>query len=252
MHICACLFYSTFVVVNKRAMPTLYLIPTTLGDVAPSACIPQHTIDTTKTLRYFVVENVRTARRYLSKLQMPVAIDELLLSELNEHTRDNDLELLLAPLLEGNDVGLLSEAGVPAVADPGKDLVLLAHQRGIEVVPLVGPSSILLALMASGLSGQNFAFGGYLPIKEQERIQRIRMLEKRSIQENQAQLFIEAPYRNTKLLDAFLSTCSNTTKLCVAVNLTLPDEWVKTKSIYEWKQQQPDINKKPCIFIMQG
>ncbi len=234
-------------------MPTLYLIPTTLGDVPAADSIPLYTLELTKTLRHFIVEDVRSARRYLSKLRMPVAIDELTFYELNEHTPEEALGQLLQPLLSGNNVGLMSEAGLPAIADPGTNLVRLAHQKGIQVVPLVGPSSILLALMASGLSGQNFAFGGYLPVKEQERAQRIKQLEKRSIQEQQAQVFIEAPYRNVKLFDAFLSACNESTSLCLAMNLTLPDEWIKTQHISAWKKHRPDdINKKPCIFIMQG
>lgn len=232
--------------------PTLYLVPTTLGDVSLAYCIPSQVVEVTRTLRHFIVEDVRTARRYLAKLKMPVAIDELSFYVLNEHTKPEELHALLQPLLGGKPVGLLSEAGVPAVADPGRDVVRIAHQKGIKVVPLVGPSSILLALMASGLNGQSFAFNGYLPVKDQERIQRIRALEKRSVQENQAQIFIEAPYRNAKLLEAFLATCSDSTMLCLAVNLTLENEQVQTQPIAYWKKHKPDINKKPCIFIMQG
>ncbi len=231
---------------------TLYLIPTTLGNVSLDCCIPNRVIERTQSLRHFIVEDVRTARRYLSKLGMLVSIDELNFYELNEHTKSEELYTLLQPLIEGNDVGLMSEAGVPAIADPGKDIVYIAHQKGIKVIPLVGPSSILLALMASGLNGQNFAFNGYLPIKDHDRIQQIRMLEKRSIQEQQTQVFIEAPYRNTKLLEAFFAACSNNTMLCIAVNLTLDDEYVQTQPIAYWKTHMPDINKKPCIFIMQG
>ncbi|MDR0660050.1 MAG: SAM-dependent methyltransferase [Prevotellaceae bacterium] len=232
--------------------PTLYLIPTTLGEINLNCCIPHHVIEITRSLTYFIVEDVRTARRYLSKLRMPLPINELNFYELNEHTKAEDLQSLLQPLLEGNNVGLMSEAGVPAVADPGKDVVHIAHQKGIKVVPLVGPSSILLAVMASGLNGQNFAFNGYLPIKEQERIQRIRLLENRSIQERQAQVFIEAPYRNTKLLEAFLASCNDTTMLCIAANLTIKSEWIQCHPITYWKKRKPDINKKPCVFIIQG
>ena len=231
---------------------TLFLIPTTLGNVTTSNCIPTRVVEITQSLTHFIVEDVRTARRYLSKLKMPVPIDKLNFYELNEHTKPEELHLLLQPLLEGNDVGLMSEAGVPAIADPGKDIVRIAHQKGIKVVPLVGPSSILLALMASGLNGQNFAFNGYLPIKDQERAQQIRMLEKRSVQEQQAQVFIEAPYRNIKLLEALIATCNNNTMLCIAANLTLDDECIQTQPIAYWKKHIPDINKKPCIFIMQG
>lgn len=232
--------------------PILYLIPTTLGDVELAYCIPNHVVEVAQSLRHFIVEDTRTARRHLSKLKMPVPIDELNFYELNEHTRPEELHALLQPLLNGENVGLMSEAGVPAIADPGRDIVYIAHQKGIKVIPLVGPSSILLALMASGLNGQSFAFNGYLPVKDQERIQRIRTLEKRSAQEKQTQVFIEAPYRNTKLLEAFLSACTDGTMLCIAANLTLDSEWVQTQAISYWKKHKPDINKKPCIFIMQG
>lgn len=232
--------------------PTLFLIPTTLGDNNFGSCIPDNVAETTRQLRHFIVEDIRTARRYLSKLKMPIPIEDLYFYELNEHTKPEEFAPLLQPLLEGNDVGLMSEAGVPAVADPGKDIVYIAHQKKIKVAPLVGPSSILLALMASGLNGQNFAFNGYLPIKDQDRIQQIRALEKRSVLEKQAQLFIEAPYRNAKLLEAFLSACNDNTSLCIALDLTLEDEWIQTKTIAQWKKSKPDINKKPCIFIMQG
>jgi len=230
----------------------IYIIPTTLGDVCIDNSIPQRTIDVTRDIRHFIVEDIRTARRYLSKLKLSVKIDELTFLELNEHTKPEEISGLLVPVLEGNDVGIISDAGVPCVADPGAAVIAYAHSKNIQIVPLVGPSSILLALMAAGMNGQNFAFAGYLPIKEHERCQRIQFLEKRSKQESQTQIFIEAPYRNMQLFKSFMSACNPSTMLCIAANITLDDEFIKTRSIADWKKQQPDINKKPCIFILQG
>lgn len=229
----------------------IYIIPATLGDTGIDT-VPQATVEATRAIRHFIVEDTRTARRYLSKIKMPVKIDDLIFLELNEHTKSDEIEQLLIPALEGNDVGIISDAGVPCVADPGAAVVDYAHRKRIQVVPLVGPSSILLALMAAGMNGQNFAFAGYLPVKEQERCRRIQMLEKRSRQERQTQIFIEAPYRNVQLLKSFIQACNPDTKLCIAANITLADEFIKTLSIAEWKKTEPDINKKPCIFIMQG
>jgi 16S rRNA (cytidine1402-2'-O)-methyltransferase len=230
----------------------IYIIPTTIGDVCIEDTIPQRTIDVMRNIRHFIVEDVRTARRYLSKAGMPVKIDELTFFELNEHTKPDEIHLLLAPALQGCDMGIISEAGVPCVADPGAVAVAYAHSKNIRVVPLVGASSILLAVMAAGMNGQNFAFAGYLPVKEQQRCQRIQFLEKRSKQENQTQIFIETPYRNMQLLKSFFSVCNSSTMLCVAANITLADEFIKTMSIADWKKNIPDINKKPCIFILQG
>ncbi|MDR1983298.1 MAG: SAM-dependent methyltransferase [Prevotellaceae bacterium] len=229
----------------------IYIIPTTIGDSCTDI-IPQHTIETTRSIRYFIVENIRSARRYLSKIKMPVKIDELIFLELNEHTKPNEIEQLLVPAIEGYDIGIISEAGVPCVADPGATIIDYAHRKNVQIVPLVGPSSILLALMAAGMNGQNFAFAGYLPVKEQQRVQRIQFLEKRSKQENQTQIFIEAPYRNIQLFKSLIAACNQSTKLCIAANITLADEFIKTMTIAEWKKSEPDINKKPCIFILQG
>lgn len=230
----------------------LYLIPAPLGDETPvEAVIPAGTLETLRGIRHFVVEELRTARRYLSKAGIGVPIDTLTFFELNEHTpAEQDISSYLQAALEGHDVGLLSEAGVPAVADPGARLVLLAHQKNIEVVPLTGPSSLLLALMASGLNGQHFAFAGYLPVKGPERQQRLRFLEKRSAAEHQTQLFIEAPYRNEALLADIIAACRPDSLLCIASNLTQPDALIKTLPVAAWKKTTVDIRKKPCIFLL--
>lgn len=229
----------------------IYIIPATLGESGIDT-IPQATLETVRGIRHFIVEDVRTARRYLSKIKMPVKIDELTFLELNEHTNPEETEQLIEPVLAGNDTGIISDAGVPCIADPGAVVVNYAHYKGIQVVPLVGPSSVLLALMAAGMNGQNFAFAGYLPVKEPDRCRRIQILEKRSKQEHQTQIFIETPYRNMQLFKSFIQVCNPDTKLCIAANITLPDEFIKTLSIAQWKKTEPEINKKPCIFIIQG
>jgi len=229
----------------------LYLIPAPIGEGAIETVIPQGTLDVLRSLQFFVVEELRTARRYLSKAKIANPIDTLTFFELNEHTAPETIAPFLQPALDGHDIGLLSEAGAPAVADPGAALVRLAHNKGIEVVPLVGPSSLLLALMASGLNGQSFAFAGYLPVKPHERQQRIKQLERRSAAEQQTQLFIETPYRNLSLLEELLKTAAPATLLCIAANLTQPDAFIRTASIAQWKAQPlPDIHKKPCIFLL--
>jgi len=230
--------------------PVLYLIPSTLGDVSPQDVIPQKTLQILKKLNHFIVEEERTARRFLIKTGINKPVDAITFFILNEHTGKENLSSFFEN--SGNtDIGLLSEAGVPAVADPGTDLIRVAHRMGFRVVPLVGPSSVLLAVMASGLNGQNFAFTGYLPVKTNERAARIRFLEKRSLMENQAQVFIEAPYRNNQLMKSILETCSPETWLCIASNITLEKEWISTRTIAEWKREIPDLNKQPSVFILQ-
>lgn len=227
----------------------LFLIPNTLGDNAPDEVIPQKVIETAKRLRHFIVEDVRTVRRYLRKIDRTFPIDDSQFFELNQHTDRSKIEPYLKPLLEGNDMGIISEAGCPAVADPGADIVALAHRKGIRVVPLVGPSSILLAQMASGFNGQSFAFVGYLPIEAAERQKRLRKLEHRAKEENQTQLFIETPYRNMKLFDELTATLKGDTRLCIACDITLESEYIETRTIGEWKQKKPqDLNKRPTIF----
>jgi len=230
----------------------LFLIPAPLGSGEVEYVIPKGTLDILHTLRFFAVEELQTARRYLWKAGISIPIEQLTFFELNEHTPEKEIPALLQPVLEGNDMGLLSEAGAPAVADPGAGLVALAHRQHIEVIPLVGPSSLLLALMASGLNGQSFAFSGYLPVKSRERQQRIRQLEKRSITERQTQLFMETPYRNNALLNDLLTGCAPDTRLCIAADITMPDAYIRTQTIAEWKKTTVDIHKKPCIFLIQG
>ena len=214
--------------------------------------LPQANLAVMNSLDYFIVENVRSARRFLSKAGVERRIEELEFVELNEHTRSvQDVERMLKPVLEGRSAGVISEAGVPGVADPGADVVALAHRKGVRVVPLVGPSSILMAIMASGLNGQSFAFVGYLPVKEPERIKRLKELERRAVGENQAQLFIEAPYRNIKLFETILKTLSPKLKLTVAVDITSPEEFIQTRTIEEWRRGGvPDMAKRPTIFLL--
>ena len=230
----------------------LYLIPATLGGENVQDVIPELVIRIINQTRFYIVENVRTARRFLSKAGIETSIDSLTFFELNKHTKPEEYKEYLKPALEGNHIGIISEAGVPAVADPGAVMVQLAHSKNIRVVPLTGPSSIILALMASGMNGQSFAFNGYLPIKKPERIKAIRFFEKRSQQENQAQLFIETPYRNMALLEDMLVACDDNTRLCIAADLTLESEYIHTLSVKEWKKRKPALHKRPAIFIIQG
>lgn len=228
----------------------LYLIPSPLGDNDPSEVIPQPVLESLKRFRTFVVEEVRTARRYLSKAGLKGHIGELQFHELNEHTDAATVEGYLRLFDGGNDVALISEAGLPAVADPGAQLVALAHRHGIEVVPAVGPSSLMLALMASGLNGQSFAFCGYIPAKTDERKARLKALEKVSGQLRQTQIIIETPYRNDSLFADMISICSPSTRICVAANITMPDAFIKTKTAGEWKKQGLVIGKRPCVFLI--
>jgi len=230
---------------------TLYLIPCTLGDTPAAQVLPQHVIDIARRLRHFVVEQPKTARQFLAALKPEQPIQSLHFATLNEHTAPEELAGLLAPLLAGEDAGILSEAGCPGIADPGADLVGLAHRNGIRVVPLVGPSSILLALMASGLNGQRFTFHGYLPVEDTERNKAIAALEAESAKRKQTQLFIETPYRNEKLFGALLVRCRPQTLLCVATDLTLTGESIRTRSIAQWKSQPaPQFNKHPSLFLL--
>jgi len=230
----------------------LYLLPITLGDSKIESIIPQDVIAKTIEIRHFVVENIRTTRRYLRQLDKSFPIDDSQFNELNKHTKLQQIESYLEPIKKGLDVGVMSEAGVPGVADPGASVVELAHEKNIQVVPFVGPSSILLAVMASGLNGQNFAFNGYLPIKPNERTKVLKHLEKRSIQEQQSQLFIETPYRNQAMFDDIIKSCLPETKICIAADITLETEFIKTDRVRNWKNIKPDLNKRPCLFIIQG
>lgn len=228
----------------------LYLIPSPLGDNDPTEVIPQPVLDSLKGFRTFVVEEIRTARRYLSKAGLKGTIGELEFHELNEHTEQSTVEGYLKLFDNGNDVALISEAGLPAVADPGAQLVALAHRHGIEVVPAVGPSSLMMSLMASGLNGQSFAFCGYIPAKTEDRKSKLKLLEKISGQLKQTQIIIETPYRNDSLFKDILSTCSPSTILCVAANITMPDAFIKTKTVSQWKKENLIIGKRPCVFLI--
>jgi len=229
---------------------TLYLIPTTMGECDLNRVLPSYNATIINSLKNFIVEDIRTARRFLKKVNREIDIDSLTFATLNEQTRATEFGDLLKPLLAGQDVGVVSEAGCPAIADPGADVVRLAQEKGIKVVPLVGPSSILLSLMGSGFNGQNFAFVGYLPIDPQERSKTLKNLEKKVFAENQTQIFIETPYRNTKLVEEIIRTCTPQTKLCIAADITLETELIVTKMLAAWKRQLPDIQKRPTIFLL--
>lgn len=231
-------------------MTTLYLIPTSLGESSFNRILPAYNTEIINHLKYFIVEDVRTARRFLKKANPAIEIDTLTFFILNQHTTLEELSEFLHPMFEGNNMGIISEAGCPAIADPGADIVAMAQKNNFKVVPLIGPSSILLSLMASGFNGQSFAFVGYLPIQPVERTKMLRKLETRAYSENQSQIFIETPYRNMKMLEDILQTCQLQTQLCIAVDITLDTEFIKTKTIKDWKSQIPDLNKRPCIFLI--
>lgn len=230
---------------------TLYMLPVTLGDDVVSRVLPADVIVLAQRLEIFVVENEKTARRFLGAIKPLKPVRELVLLTLNEHTAAKELPALLASLLEGKDVGLMSEAGCPGVADPGAQLAALAHEKGIRVAPLVGPSSILLSLMASGLDGQRFTFLGYLPSEKLARIHKLRELEQDSRKQHETQIFIETPYRNQHLLEDILATCHGETRLCIACNISLPGEMIVTRRIMDWKKTPlPDLHKKPTVFLL--
>lgn len=234
----------------KEEKGKLYLIPSPLGENDPTEVIPGPVLESLKDFRTFVVEEVRTARRYLSRAGLKGHIGGLEFHELNEHTDQATIEGYLRLFDDGNDVALISEAGLPAVADPGAQLVALAHRHGITVVPAVGPSSLMLALMASGLNGQSFAFCGYIPAKTEERRSRLRTLEKVSGQLKQTQILIETPYRNDSLFADILAVCSASTRVCVAANITMPDAYIRTMKVSEWKKEGFVIGKRPCVFLI--
>lgn len=229
----------------------LYLIPTTLGDGAPLEVLPYSVKKIIENTDFYIAENEKTARRFIKKINPAKSQPQLHFQHLNKFTEPEEIPTFLNPCLQGINVGLLSEAGCPAIADPGATVVKLAHEKNIAVVPLVGPSSILMAMMASGLNGQSFAFNGYLPIKE-TRAQTIKKLERLSREHNQSQIFIETPYRNNKLLEELKKTLQPQTLLCVAVDITLDTEFISTKSIYEWSKFNLELNKRPAIFIIQA
>lgn len=228
----------------------LYLIPMTLGDTEIDRVLPSYNKSVILSISHFIVENVRTARRFLKKVDKSIDIDSLTFVELNKHTTAESISTYLEPLEKGNSIGVISEAGCPAIADPGADVVAIAQRKGLKVIPLIGPSSILLSLMASGFNGQSFAFHGYLPIEKGDRVKKIKSLEQLVYSENQTQIFIETPYRNNKMIDDLLSICRPQTKLCLAANITCDDEFIKTKTLKDWKKNIPDLSKVPCIFLI--
>lgn len=229
----------------------LYLIPTTLGENEPLEVMPYSVRTVVERIDYYIVENEKTARRFIKKITPKKSQPSLVIMKLDKYAEEMETRTYLDACEEGISVGLLSEAGVPAVADPGATIVKLAHEKGIQVVPLVGPSSILLALMASGMNGQNFAFNGYLPIDKSDRKKAIKELERLSKDRNQSQIFIETPYRNEKMFSDLKATLTPQTRLCIAADITLPEEYIKTFTMVEWKQQKPDLHKRPAIFIIQ-
>lgn len=233
----------------------LYLIPCTLSNpgetsVTPEDVLPQTIKRSIDFIDNYIVENEKTARRFIKSIHPEKKQSDLKLSILNKHTEVSEHYTMIKPLLEGKNIGLLSESGCPGIADPGAAIVKLAHEKGIQVVPLVGPSSILLALMASGMNGQSFAFNGYLPIDANEKKNELKHFERLSQEKNQSQLFIETPYRNNKLVEDLLQLLQPNTHLCIACDITLPTEFIKTRTVAEWKKNKVDLHKRPCIFIV--
>ncbi len=240
------------IIFRKKPMAgVLYLVPNTLGNPDTTRTIPAAVPELTRHVRIFIVENLRNARRYLKSLDKSIDIDQLQFHELNEHTAFDEIPDFLNEVMNGADAAVLSEAGLPGVADPGAQVVAVAHQKGIRVVPLTGPSSILLSLMASGLNGQAFTFHGYLPVKHPERAKKIRDLEQVVKNSRETQIFIEAPYRNDGLLSDIIASCDASTLLCIAADLTMDSEYIRTKSIGDWKKEnRPSLHKRPVIFLL--
>jgi 16S rRNA (cytidine1402-2'-O)-methyltransferase len=228
----------------------LYLIPTTLGDNAPLEVLPLSVKKIIEQVDIYIVENEKTARRFIKQIKPSKKQSSLKMFHLNKFTDPSELPSFLEPCLQGNNVGLLSEAGCPAIADPGADIVKIAHKQNIRVVPLVGPSSIIMAQMSSGMNGQSFAFNGYLPIDKDEKKKELKRLEQLSFSQNQSQSFIETPYRNNKLLEDICSALNDNTMVCVACDITLPTEYIKTQTVKEWKKNSVDLHKRPTLFII--
>jgi 16S rRNA (cytidine1402-2'-O)-methyltransferase len=228
----------------------LYLIPVLLGDTSVERVIPEFNKRIVSELKFFIVENIRSARRFMKKCDPGIDIDSLTFYELNKHTNKKDIEGYLAPMKSGNSMGVISEAGCPAIADPGAEVVAIAQKKGYKVVPLVGPSSLLMAIMASGFNGQSFAFHGYLPIDSSKRVSKIKYLEMQSYKDDQTQLFIETPYRNQKLAEDIIENCKPHTQLCIAMNISCDDECIVTKSVKSWKGNLPDMQKTPTVFLI--
>jgi 16S rRNA (cytidine1402-2'-O)-methyltransferase len=240
---------------KSNTLGKLYLIPITLSNpgettVVPEDVLPQTIKRTIDFVDYYIVENEKTARKFIKSIHPEKKQPDLKISVLNKHTEIAEHNEFIQPLLRGENIGLMSESGCPGIADPGADIVKLAHEKGIQVVPLVGPSSILLALMASGMNGQSFAFNGYLPIDKNDKKQALKSFERLSQEKNQSQLFIETPYRNNKLMEDLLQILQLNTYLCVACDITLPTEYIKTKTVNQWKKEKADLHNRPCIFII--
>ena len=231
-------------------MADLYMIPNLLSNSDWQSVLPASAYQILSDTKFFIVENIRTARRFLKKVNKDIDIESLTFFILNKHTDKSEISKFLDPIEKGNKIAVISEAGCPGIADPGAEIVRIAHQNDYMVKPLVGPSSILLALMASGLNGQNFTFHGYLPVKSNDRIKKIKALEQKAGKQNQTQIFIETPYRNNKLLKDIFSSCSSHTLLCNAANLTGENEFISTKTIEQWKKKIPDLHKQPAIFLL--
>ncbi|RSK30161.1 SAM-dependent methyltransferase [Hymenobacter metallilatus] len=230
---------------------TLYLIPTILADDTAAQVLPPQVASRVSGLQVFLVENARTARRFIKSIAPEQVIEELRISVIDKDSTEAQIQAALQPVVAGQDAGVISEAGCPGIADPGAELARRAHQLGVRVVPLVGPSSLLLALMASGMNGQSFAFHGYLPIERSKRVAMLKKLEQQALQQHQTQLFIETPYRNLPLLEDLLATLHPATRLCVAASLTAPNEYIRTDTIAGWRKGQlPDIHKQPAVFLL--
>jgi 16S rRNA (cytidine1402-2'-O)-methyltransferase len=229
---------------------TIWLIPVTLGGDNYMDVIPGKALDITRRLRHFIVEDLRSARRYLRLIDKKFPIDDCVFYELNEHSAESEVVNFLEPVLNGNDIGVMSEAGLPGIADPGAKVIAAAHIKKITVSPLSGPSSIIMALIASGMNGQNFSFNGYLPVKPAERAAKLKQLVKKA-QEGYSQIFMEAPYRNQVMLKSILATCNNNTLLCIAADITLPGDSIRTMKISEWKMDIPALKNRPVIFVLQ-
>ncbi len=235
---------------QTKLKATLYLIPITLGESPIAQVLPEYTIQITRNLKYFIAENAKTARQFLKQIEMPVPLQEIQVLEIDKHNDAVDFNYFFDCLRNGNDCGLVSEAGMPAVADPGSKFVLQAHIEGIRVQPLTGPSSILLALAASGLNGQSFIFHGYLPKEKSARIDKLKLLDTNARKLKQTQIFIETPYRNDVLLEDIIQFCSPSTLLCIASEISLTSEFIQTKSIAEWRKNKLSFNKKPVVFLL--
>ena len=231
-------------------MAALYLIPVLLGDTSVERVLPAYNQEVVHGIRHFIVEDVRSARRFLKKVDKDFDIDGSQFYLLNKHTSPEEISGYLKPLEEGHSMGVISEAGCPAVADPGADVVALAQRKHLKVIPLVGPSSIILSVMGSGFNGQSFAFNGYLPIEAADRAKRLKLLEQRAYTEQQTQIFIETPYRNNRLVEDILATCRPQTRLCIASNITCEEEYIVTRTLKEWRGNVPDLSKQPCIFLI--